>query len=136
MIPDNVPLGLDSSDLLFDNEMYTIEVGTGAQSAVSVNMVTTFLSTFTTRDQTPPQFHLIDLARTFRPRWRRFRWLVKDLSQLDVSARQIGGSRSDRLRFLLAYLGLQSCTPRARRLIQRTIAKSDRILRRIARKGA
>jgi tRNA A-37 threonylcarbamoyl transferase component Bud32 len=28
---------------------------------------------------------LIDLARAFRPRWRRFRWRVKDLAQLKFS---------------------------------------------------
>lgn len=29
--------------------------------------------------------YLIDLARVFRPRWRRFRWRVKDLAQLHYS---------------------------------------------------
>lgn len=29
--------------------------------------------------------YLIDLARVFRPRWRRFRWRVKDLAQLKYS---------------------------------------------------
>lgn len=85
--------------------------------------------------EAPPQFRLIDLARTFRPRWRRMRWLIKDLSQLDVSARQIGASRADRLRFLLTYLGLQRGTARAGRIINRIEAKSDRILGRMARKG-
>ncbi len=85
--------------------------------------------------EAPPQFRLIDLARTFRPRWRRMRWLVKDLAQLDVSARQIGASRIDRMRFLLTYLGLQRGTPRARRIIARIVAKGDRILGRMARKG-
>jgi hypothetical protein len=34
----------------------------------------------------PPRFWLIDLARVFRPvRWRRTRWLVKDLAQLRYS---------------------------------------------------
>jgi len=32
--------------------------------------------------------HLIDLARVFRPRWRRFRWCVKDLAQLYYSMPQ------------------------------------------------
>jgi heptose I phosphotransferase len=83
----------------------------------------------------PPEFHLIDLARTFRPRWRRTRWIIKDLSQLDASARQIGATRSDRLRFLLAYLGLQRGAPRARWYVRRIVRKSDHILRRIARKA-
>jgi heptose I phosphotransferase len=83
----------------------------------------------------PPEFCLIDLARTFRPRWRRMRWIIKDLSQLDVSARQIGAGRTDRLRFLLAYLGLQPGAPRVRWYARRIVRKSNRILRRIERKG-
>lgn len=31
------------------------------------------------------ELYLIDLARMFRPRWRRFRWVVKDLAQLKYS---------------------------------------------------
>jgi len=31
------------------------------------------------------ELSLIDLARAFRPRWRRFRWQVKDLAQLKYS---------------------------------------------------
>ncbi len=31
------------------------------------------------------ELYLIDLARAFRPRWRRFRWRVKDLAQLKYS---------------------------------------------------
>ena len=32
-----------------------------------------------------PRVYLIDLARMFSPRWRRFRWYVKDLAQLKYS---------------------------------------------------
>jgi heptose I phosphotransferase len=83
----------------------------------------------------PPAFWLIDLARTHHPRWRRARWLVKDLSQLDCSARQIGATRTDRLRFLRAYLGGRPRDARTRRLARRVRRKSDRILRRIERKS-
>lgn len=83
----------------------------------------------------PPIFTLIDLARTHRPRWRRMRWIIKDLAQLDASARQIGASRSDRWRFLLAYLNLQTRAPRTRWYARRIVRKSDWILRRIARKS-
>lgn len=82
-----------------------------------------------------PRFRLIDLARVMRPRMRRMRWLLKDLSQLDASARQIGASRADRLRCLLAYLGLQRGAPRARWYARRIVRRSDRILARIARKA-
>jgi hypothetical protein len=85
--------------------------------------------------QAPPRLCLIDLARTFRPWLRRTRWLVKDLSQLDASAREIDATRADRLRFLLTYLGLQRCSPRVRWLVARVVAKADRIRRRAARRG-
>jgi heptose I phosphotransferase len=83
----------------------------------------------------PPRFALIDLARTFRPRWRRARWLIKDLAQFDASAREVGASRADRLRFLLAYLGLERGAPRAHWYARRIVAKADRITRRAARRG-
>lgn len=81
----------------------------------------------------PPRFMLIDLARVFRPRLRITRWTIKDLAQLDVSARQIGATRTDRLRFLAAYLGLQRRAPRTRWFARRVARKSDWILRRIHR---
>ena len=74
-------------------------------------------------------------VRTFRPRVRRMRWVIKDLAQLDSSARQIGASRADRLRFLCAYLGLQHGTARIRWYARRIVRKSDWILRRIERKS-
>lgn len=83
----------------------------------------------------PPGFTLIDLARTHRPRWRRLRWIIKDLSQLDTSARQIGASRTDRLRFLVAYLALEPSAARVRWYARRVVRKSNRILRRIERKS-
>ena len=36
-------------------------------------------------DSEGPELYLIDLARVFRPRLRRFRWQVKDLAQLKYS---------------------------------------------------
>jgi hypothetical protein len=84
----------------------------------------------------PPTFTLIDLARTFQPRLRRTRWLLKDLAQLDCSARQVGVYRTDRLRCLRAYLGLQTRAARLRWYARRVLRRSDAILRRIARKSA
>ena len=83
----------------------------------------------------PPAFTLIDLARAFRPWWRRMRWIIKDLAQLDSSARQIGASRTDRLRFLHTYLGLQRGALRVRWYARRIVRKSDGILRRRARRS-
>jgi hypothetical protein len=83
----------------------------------------------------PPRFTLIDLARTHRPRWRPMRWICKDLAQLDASARQVGASRTDRWRFLLAYLNLPRGAVRARWYARRIACKSDWILRRVVRKS-
>ncbi len=83
----------------------------------------------------PPNFTLIDLARAHRPRLRRMRWLLKDLSQLDYSSLAVGASRTDRLRFLLAYLGLQRGAPRVRWYARRIQQRSHRILQRERRKG-
>ncbi len=83
----------------------------------------------------PARFTLIDLARTHRPRLRRRRWILKDLSQLDSSARLIGATRTDRLRFLVTYLGPGLGRARRAAHARRIVAKSTRILRRIARKS-
>jgi hypothetical protein len=83
-----------------------------------------------------PRFALIDLARVCRPRWRRMRWLLKDLAQLDASAQRVGVPRSDRLRCLIAYLGLETGAPRLRWYVSRIQRRSQRILRRAARRAA
>ena len=51
--------------------------------------------------------HLIDVERVFGPRWRLRRWRIKDLAGLASSLPQ-GFTRTDRLRFLRAYLGERS----------------------------
>lgn len=85
-------------------------------------------------DDAPPRFHLIDLTRVHSPRLRRMRWLLKDLSQLDYSADALGLTRTDRLRFLLAYLGLERGAPRTRWYARRIVARSNRIRARAARR--
>lgn len=88
------------------------------------------------RGERPPRFTLIDLARTHYPRLRRMRWILKDLAQLDCSARRIGASRADRWRFLLNYLNLPRRASRARWYARRIARKSDHILARDERKQA
>jgi heptose I phosphotransferase len=82
-----------------------------------------------------PAASLIDLARSFTPRLRRMRWVLKDLSQLDSSARAIGLSRTDRLRFLRTYLALERGAPRIRWYAPRIVRRSDRIRARDARRA-
>lgn len=84
--------------------------------------------------QRAPRFTLVDLARTHRPRWRRMRWIIKDLAQLDCSARQIGASRTDRWRFLRVYLGRHAGAAHLRRYAPRIVRKSNWILRQIERR--
>ncbi|MBI5865665.1 MAG: hypothetical protein HZB38_14380 [Planctomycetes bacterium] len=83
----------------------------------------------------PPRLAVIDLARTHRPRLFRPRWIIKDLAQLDYSARQAGLSRTDRYRTLCAYLGLAPGTPRLRWYARRVTRKADAIERRDRRKA-
>ncbi len=72
--------------------------------------------------------YLIDLARMFRPRWRRFRWRVKDLAQLRYS---MPAAWTDRWWdfFLAEYLGppRQAQAGRYNRAVDR---KVRRMLRR------
>ena len=81
-------------------------------------------------DPTAPigeRFSLIDLGRVFRPRWRRRRWVVKDLAELDFSAALGGVTRADRLRFLRVYLRAGGSSESWRWLASSVGAKSRRI---------
>lgn len=82
------------------------------------------------------RFALIDLGRVFRPRWRRRRWIVKDLSQLEHSASQAGVSRSDRARFFMAYCKARGMGEPPRALAIAVLRKARRIAARDARKVA
>jgi hypothetical protein len=79
-----------------------------------------------------PRLFLIDLARAFHPRFRRCRWIVKDLAQLDYSTTRHAPfvTRSDRLRFFRAYLGNDKLDGKARSLARAVLRKSQRIARR------
>ncbi|HEY3241883.1 MAG TPA: lipopolysaccharide kinase InaA family protein [Phycisphaerae bacterium] len=73
-------------------------------------------------------FHLIDLQRVFRPRrWRRRRWIVKDLAALNYSAPAAVASRRDRLRFLRGYLDQPRLDRSSKRLARAVEAKTRQI---------
>lgn len=84
-------------------------------------------------DRPLPQWsiHLIDLQRVrFAGKGRvGRRWIVKDLAALDYSAPAKIISRSDKLRFMRAYLGQRKFNGEARRLIGAVLRKSARIAR-------
>ncbi len=75
------------------------------------------------------QLSLIDLQRAFRPRWRKLRWQLKDLAQLNYSAMAENIQPFTRLRFARLYLG-EKFAPPDRRLLRRVQRKSNRIARR------
>jgi hypothetical protein len=77
---------------------------------------------------------LIDLARVFRPRWRRRRWMVKELASLNYSTPASSATATDRLRFLKTYLGRNRLSRTDRRLIREVAGKSARIARHDARR--
>ena len=72
--------------------------------------------------------YLIDLARMFRPRWRRLRWLVKDLAQVKYSMPAAWNDRYWNV-FLAAYLGSG-----ADRHFGRFVRAIDRKVRRMSRR--
>jgi hypothetical protein len=76
-------------------------------------------------------FALIDLQRVFRPRWRKRRWAVKDLSALDYSTPADRVSRQERLRFLCRYVRVCSRFGTARTLARKIDARTGRTIRRL-----
>jgi len=81
-----------------------------------------------------PIFYLIDLARSFKMKtlFRRRRWIVKDLAAMNYSAGTVI-SRTDRMRFLLRYLGTGRLGARGRKLATIVMAKTRRIARHDAK---
>jgi hypothetical protein len=75
-------------------------------------------------------FTLIDLQRVFRPRWRKRRWIVKDLAALNFSAPadRVGGW--ERLRFLCRYVRAFEGAGSARTLARLIGRKTAGIARR------
>lgn len=76
--------------------------------------------------------YLIDLARVFRPRWRKFRWRVKDLAQLHYSM-PTAWVEKYWPRFLDQYL-TPSRTSQRDRWQRAILRKSESIRRRQLRK--
>jgi len=74
-------------------------------------------------------FTLIDLQRIFRPRWRKERWRVKDLAQLNYSAGS-QFSRAMRMRFARHYLGGGKRIGPHKSLLRKIQRKTNGIARR------
>lgn len=85
------------------------------------------------REKTGGRTYVIDLGRARRHAWWfARRWIVKDLAELNYSAKGVRGT--ERLRFLRAYLG-RSLEARDRRLVRSVLRKTARIARHSGRNG-
>jgi len=81
------------------------------------------------------QFYLIDLARVFKPLFRGERFRIKDIAQLHYSAPERYFSRTDRLRFYLAYAQTNKLTGKDRSFIRKVVSKAQRMARHNTRHG-
>lgn len=86
-------------------------------------------------DEDADEPYLIDVERVFRPRWRRRRWLVKDLAGLVASWPGPHAERALALRFLRAWFGGR--LPRDwKRWARAVLRKAARIRRHVPRWGS
>jgi tRNA A-37 threonylcarbamoyl transferase component Bud32 len=78
------------------------------------------------------ELYMIDMARVFSPRWRMFRWRVKDLAQLKYSMPPVW-IRDCWEAFLEAYL--EKCPGDRQRYVQAIDAKTASIRRQTGRRA-
>lgn len=83
---------------------------------------------FISRTGDHSRFTMIDLQRIFRPRWRKQRWLIKDLAQLNYSAGN-RFTRSMRMRFARHYFGGGKLTGAQKELLRKIQKKTVWIAR-------
>jgi RIO-like serine/threonine protein kinase len=81
------------------------------------------------------RFYLIDLARVFKPALFSELYRVKDVAQLHYSAPAKYFSKTDRLRFLRAYLGREKLNAGDKIFVRRIAGKAGRMARHDAKHG-
>jgi len=81
------------------------------------------------------EFYLIDLARTFRPLLLRRLYQIKDIAQLHYSAPAKYFSKTDRLRFYLAYAAKTRLSPADKRFIAKVRKKAIRMAKHNRKHG-
>jgi hypothetical protein len=81
------------------------------------------------------EFTLIDLNRVFRPAIFSQRYLIKDLAQLCYSAPGEVFTKTDRLRFFLAYLRKNKLSKKDKIIIKKIKSKAQRIAKHDKRHG-
>jgi len=72
-------------------------------------------------------FYLIDLARAFKPAIFVESYRIKDLAQLYYSSPAMYFSKTDRMRFLLTYLGHQKLTSADKAIVKKIKNKANRM---------
>ncbi|MDX9702775.1 MAG: lipopolysaccharide kinase InaA family protein [Candidatus Auribacterota bacterium] len=82
-------------------------------------------------DFSEAETYLIDLQRIAKLKLFKWRWRIKDLSQLDFTTRYPEIRLKDRLRFMHEYLGCKKLSKEHRALLAKISAKTDRIRRHI-----
>ncbi len=81
------------------------------------------------------KFHLIDLARAFKPIILSQRFRVKDIAQLYYSAPAKYFSNTDRLRFYFGYTGRDKLTDKDKIFIRKVLNKARRMARHDIKHG-
>jgi len=81
------------------------------------------------------RFHLIDLARCFKPALLSERYRIKDIAQLYYSAPGSVFTNTDRMRFYKAIAGAKKITQSDKSFINKVIRKAHRIARHDIRHG-
>ncbi|MGA2324367.1 MAG: lipopolysaccharide kinase InaA family protein [Sedimentisphaerales bacterium] len=81
------------------------------------------------------RFYLIDLARALKPMLLGGQYRVKDIAQLHYSAPAKYFSKTDRLRFLRAYLGREKLSAGDKNFARRVTSKAKRMARHDAKHG-
>lgn len=81
------------------------------------------------------RFYLIDLARTFKPSLFTERFRIKDIAQLYYSSPGGFFSKTDRLRFYLAYTGHSKLIGKDKVFIRKVINKAKRMARHDIKHG-
>ncbi len=89
----------------------------------------------TAKGENDNNLSLLDLQRVARPRWRRWRWIVKDLAALNYSTPFSAATNSDRVRWLKLYLAKRSESVNQKTLIRAVVRKTSRIARHSAKHG-
>jgi len=86
-----------------------------------------------------PILYLIDLQRVRKYAYLKRRWRTKDLAALNFTADPQAISKTDRLRFFLAYLGVHSSSPSKlnptlKRWIRQILARTSQMDRHTSKK--